>query len=101
MSIYLESNKHITIISVLYYFWKLLYEIGSILRAYEITSNHYVYSREFCTGFQKKLMELIDDPEYVYMLGIVTLFDRTHKSIEFMEAMWSADLQHVWKWVTM
>ena len=56
-------------------------------------SNHYVYAREFCTGFRKKLLDSIDDPEYVYMLGIATLLDGTHRSVKFMEAAWSVQLQ--------
>ena len=63
-------------------------------------SNHYVYAREFCTGFRKKLLDSIDDPEYVYMLGIATLLDGTHRSVKFMEAAWSVQLQQEWKRVT-
>ena len=63
-------------------------------------SNHYVYAREFCTGFRKKLLDSIDDPEYVYMLGIATLLDGTHISLKFMEAAWSVQLQNEWKLVT-
>ena len=60
-------------------------------------SNHYVYALKFCTGFRNKLLDLIDDPEYVYILGIATLLDGTHRSVKFMEAAWSVELQHEWK----
>ena len=63
-------------------------------------SNNYVYAREFCTGFRKKLLDLIDDPEYVYMFGIAMLLDGTHRSIKFMEVAWSVQLQQDWKRVT-
>ena len=46
------------------------------------------------------LLDSIDDPEYVYMLGIATLLDGTHKSVKFMEAAWSVQLQQEWKRVT-
>ena len=59
-------------------------ESGSCLRVDRIMSNHYACAREFCTGFRKKLLESIDDPEYVSMLGIATLLDRTHRSVKFM-----------------
>ena len=42
----------------------------------------------------------MDDPEYVYMLGIATLLDGTHRSVKFMEAAWSVQLQQEWKRVT-
>ena len=100
VSIKLESNKHVTISHVLYFFWQLLYETKSGLRVDRIMSNHYVYAREFCTGFRKKLLDSIDDPEYVYMLGIATLLDGTHRSVKFMEAAWSVQLQQEWKRVT-
>ena len=54
----------------------------------------------FCTGFRKKLFNSIDDPEYVYMLGIATFLDGTHRSVKFMEAAWSVQLQQKWKRVT-
>ena len=100
LSIKLDSNKHVTISHVLYFFWQLLYETKSGLRVDRITSNHYVYAREFCTGFRKKLLDSIDDPEYVYMLGIATLLDGTHRSVKCMEAAWSVQLQQEWKRVT-
>ena len=50
--------------------------------------------------FRKKLLDSIDDPEYVYMLGITTLLDGTHRSVTFMEAAWSVQLQQEWKRVT-
>ena len=40
-----------------------------------------------------KLLDSIDDPEYVYMLWIATLLDGTHRSVKFMEAAWSVQLQ--------
>ena len=100
VSIKLESNKHVTISHVLYFFWQLLYETKSGLRVDRIMSNHYVYARGCCTGFRKKLLDSIDDPEYVYMLGIATLLDGTHRSVKFMEAAWSVQLQQEWKRVT-
>ena len=45
-------------------------------------------------------MDSIDDPEYVYMLGIATLLDGTHRSVKFMEAAWRVQLQQEWKRVT-
>ena len=54
-------------------------------------SNHYIYARRFCTGFGKKLLELIDDPEDVYMLWIATSLEGTCRSVKFMEATWSAE----------
>ena len=51
------------------------------------------YAHEFCIGFRNELLDSIDDPEYVYMLGIATLLDGTHKSVKFMEAAWSVQLQ--------
>ena len=92
MSIKLESNKHITVSQFLYFIWQLLYETKPSFTVDRIMSNYYVYAREFCTGFRKKLLDSIDDPEYVYMLGIATLLDVTHKSIGFMEAAWSVQL---------
>ena len=92
VSIKLESNKHVTISHVLYFFLQLLYKTKSGLRFDNIMSNHYVYACEFCTGFRKKLLDSIDDPEYVYMLGIATLLGGTHKSVKFMEATWSVQL---------
>ena len=62
--------------------------------------NVYVYAHEFCTGFRKKLLDAIDDPEYVYMLGIPMLLDGTHRSVKFMEAAWSVQLQQERKRVT-
>ena len=100
MSINLEPNKHVTISHVLYFFWQLLYETKSGLRVNRIMSNYYVYAREFCTGFRKKLLDSIDDPEYVYMLGIATLLDGIYRSVKFMEAAWSVQLQQEWKRVT-
>ena len=100
VGIKLESNKHVTKIHVLYFFWKLLYGTKSGLRVDRIMSNHYVYAREFCTRFRKKLLDSIDDPEYVYMLGIATLLDGIHSSVKFMEAAWSVQLQQEWKRVT-
>ena len=74
--------------------------LNQVLGVDRIMSNHYVYAREFCTGFRKKLLDSIDDPEYVYMLGIATLLDGTHRSVKFMEATWSVQLQQEWKRVT-
>ena len=34
------------------------------------------------------------------MLGIATLLDETHRSVKFMEAAWSVQLQQEWKRVT-
>ena len=34
------------------------------------------------------------------MLGITTLLDGTHKSVKFVEAAWSVQLQQEWKRVT-
>ena len=34
------------------------------------------------------------------MLGIATLLDGTHRSVKFMEAAWSVQLQQEWKRVT-
>ena len=85
VSIKLESNKHVTISHVLYFFWQLLYETKLGLRVDRIMSNHYVYACEFCTGFRKKLLESLDDPKYVYMLGIATLLDGTHILVKFKE----------------
>ena len=82
----MESNKHITISSVLYYFWQLSYKNGSTFRANRIMSNHFVHAREFCTGLREKRLELIDNPKYVYMLGIPMLLDGTRISVKFMEA---------------
>ena len=48
---------------------------------------------EFCTGRRKKLSDSIDGPEYVYMLGIATLLDGTHRSVSFMEAAWNLQLR--------
>ena len=93
VSIKLESNKHVTISHVLYFFWQLLYKTKSGLRVDRIMNNHYVYACKFCTGFRKKLLDSIDDPEYVYVLGIATLLHGTHKSVKFMEAAWSVQLQ--------
>ena len=100
VSIKLESNKHVTRSHVLYFFWQLLYKTKSGLRTDRIMSNHYVYAREFCIRFRKKLWDSIDDPEYVYILGIATLLDMTHISVKFMEAAWSVQLQQEWKRVT-
>ena len=100
VSIKLESNKHVTISHVLYFFWQLLYDTKSGLRVDRIMSNHYVYAREFCIRFRKKLLDSIDDPEYVCMLGIATLLDGTHRSVKFMETAWSVQLQQEWQWVT-
>ena len=86
VSIKLESNKHATISHVLYFFWQLLYETKLGLRVDRIMSNHYVYACEFCTGFQKKLLESLDDPKYLYMLGIATLLDGPHILVKFKEA---------------
>ena len=47
-------------------------------------SNHYVFAPEFCTGFRMELLESIDDPDYVYMLGIEALLDGMHISVKFM-----------------
>ena len=63
-------------------------------------SNPNVYAHEFCTGFRRKLLESIDDPEYVYMLGTATLLDMRDRLVKFMEATWSVELWHEWKWVT-
>ena len=71
----LEINKHVTISNVLYYFWQLLYESGTGLRVDKIMRNHCAYTHEFCTKFRKKLLELMDYPEYMYMLGIAMLLD--------------------------
>ena len=96
----LDSNKHVTISHVLYFFSKLLYETKSALGVDRIMSNHYVYAHEFSIGFRKKLLDSIDDPERVYMLGIATLLDGRHRSVEFMEAAWSVELRQEWKRVT-
>ena len=48
----------------------------------------------------KEIIASIDDLEYVYMLGIATLLDGTHKSVKFMEAAWSVQLQQEWKRLT-
>ena len=66
MNIKLKSNKHVTISHVLYPFWRLLYETKLGLTIDRIMSNHYVYATEFCTWFRKKLLDSIDEPEYVY-----------------------------------
>ena len=92
VNIKLESNNHVTISHVLYFFWQLLYETKSGLRVDRIMSNHYVYAREFCIGFPKKLLHSIYDPECLYMLGIATLLDGTHRSVKFMETAWSVQL---------
>ena len=97
VSVKLESNEYVTTSHVLCFFWQLLYETKSGLRVDRIISNHYVYACEFCTGFRKKLLDSIDDPENVYMLEIATLLDGTHKSVKFMEAAWSVQLQQEWK----
>ena len=54
----------------------------------------------FALDFRKKLLGSIDDPENVYMLGIATLLDGTHRSVKFMEVAWSVQLQQEWKRVT-
>ena len=77
-----------------------MYDTGSGARVNRIMSNCYVYAHGFCTGFRKELLELIDDPEYVYMLGIAMLLDGTRRSMKFMEVAWSAELWHEWKQVT-
>ena len=41
----------------------------------------------------------MDEPEYVFMLGIATLLDGTHISVKFMEAAWSVELQPESNWV--
>ena len=58
---------------MLYFLWQSLHETKLGLRFDRIMSNHYVYAREFCTGFRKKLFASIDDPEYVCMPRIATL----------------------------
>ena len=55
------------------------------------------YAHEFCIGFRNELLDSIDDPEYVYMLGIATLSNGTHSSVKFMEAAWSVQLRQEWK----
>ena len=50
VSIKLESNKHVTISHVVYFFWHL-YETKSGLRIDRSMSNHYVYVHEFALGF--------------------------------------------------
>ena len=49
VGIKLESNKHVTITHVLYFFWQLLYKTKSGLRVDRVMSNHYVYACEFCS----------------------------------------------------
>ena len=100
VSINLESNKHVTISHVLYFFWQLLYETKLRLRVERIMSNQYIYAHEFWTGFRNKLLESIDDPKYVYMLGIAMLLAGTHRSVKFMEVAWSVQLRQEWKRVT-
>ena len=57
VSVEIESNKRATINDVLYSFWKSFNVSKSGLNINRIISNHYVYAREFCGGFQKKLLE--------------------------------------------
>ena len=101
VNVELESNKYVTISSVQYYLWKLLYKTGSGLRVDRIMSSNYVYACEFCTRLWKKPLELIDDLEYVYMLGIVMLLDGTQISMGFMEPVWSVKSANEWKRVKM
>ena len=54
----------------------------------------------FALDFERNHWDSIDDPEYVYILGIATLLDGTHKSVKFMDAAWSVQLQQEWKRVT-
>ena len=48
----------------------------------------------FALDFKRNYWSSIDDPEYVYMLGIARLLDGTHRSVKFMEVAWSVQLQH-------
>ena len=50
-----------------------------------ITSNHCIHVRGFCVGSRKNLLELIYNPEYVYMFETVTLLDGMLKSVTFQE----------------
>ena len=72
-------------------------ETKSGLRVDRIMSNHYIYAHEFCTGFRKKLLDSIGDPEYVYTLLTATLLDGTRRSVKFMETTWSVQLRQEWK----
>ena len=58
VSIKLESNKHVTISHVLYFFWQFLYESKSGLRVDRIMSNHYVYAREILHWISKEIIGL-------------------------------------------
>ena len=53
VSIKLESNKHVTISHVLYFFWQLLYETKSGLRVDRIMSNHYFMHVNFALDFKR------------------------------------------------
>ena len=48
-------------------------------------------AREFCTRFRRKLLQLIDDPDSVYMLGIATLLDGMRRSVKLWKkrGVWS------------
>ena len=49
---------------------------------------HYVYPFEFCAGFWEKVLELIEFPKYVHMLGIAMFLDGMHRSVKSMEPTW-------------
>ena len=93
----LESNKQVTINNVLYYFRNLLDDSGSGLTINKIIRNYYSYSGEFCAGFRKKLWELIDDSQDVYVLGIEILLDGIHISVKPMELTRGIKLTNHWK----
>ena len=101
MSIKLESNERVSISHVFNFSRQLLYKSGSGLRVDRIMSNNYFYACEFCTGFQKKLLDSIDELEYVYMLGIAMSLDGTNRLVKFMEIAWSMQWRHEWKRVMM
>ena len=44
-----------------------------------------------------KLLESIADLDYVCILGIALLLNGMHKSVKFMEIVWSVELQDEWK----
>ena len=47
------------------------------------------------------MLELINELQEVYILGIAMLLDGTHRSVKFMESMWGVKLPNDWKQVTM
>ena len=95
-SLKFESQSQVTISKVFRGFVGLLYDARAGLNVAHDDVSVPDDLKLFCSAFRKKLLNLMDDTEQVFLWATAAMLDGRIKTTKFAQCIWSREYRHEW-----